>query len=662
MLRRLIKTSYGILLVVLAVGSFCPVLVHAGVGFQPPNPEELKMTSEPLAPGAPAIILYRQVDRDDNGVTSHEDDYIRIKIFTEEGRKNADVEIPFLKGGNDVIHLHARTIRPDGTVAEFEGKVFEKEIVKTRGLKYMAKTFTLPDVQVGSIIEYYFTYDFKEYSLYDSNWMLSQELFTKAAKFSLKPYKGSFQNPFSVRWRPYLPPGVTAPQEGPDHIVRMEAHDIPAFQPEDFMPPESELKARVEFIYSQEAFEPDVNKFWKEKGKKLNARVESFAGKPKAMESIAAQIAPAGDAPEVRLRKIYDRVQQFRNLSYELTKTEQEDKRANEKEPANVQEVWSRGYANGTNLDWLFLALARAAGFEAYAVYASDRRNYFFSPQTMDLSRLDASVILVKLNGADAFFDPGAACTPFGLLEWEETGVAGLRLDKDGGTWVKTRLPDSSESRIERSAHLKLTDTGDLEGKLTVRYTGLEGMTRRVEVLHSDDVEKKKYLEEGVREYFPVGVELDLTNQPDWKSSSQPLVAEFNLKIPGWVSGAGRRALMPVGIFSAPEKHIFEHANRVYPLYFQFPFERLDDVTIDLPSGWQVQSVPPAQNHDMKAVAYSLTTEKAASSLHLTRKVKVNVLMLETKYYPTVREFFQTVRTGDEQQVVLQPAATTAIN
>ena len=45
------------------------------------------MTSEPLAPGAPAIILYRQVDRDDNGRTSHEDDYIRIKILTEEGRK-----------------------------------------------------------------------------------------------------------------------------------------------------------------------------------------------------------------------------------------------------------------------------------------------------------------------------------------------------------------------------------------------------------------------------------------------------------------------------------------------------------------------------------------------------------------------------------------------
>jgi hypothetical protein len=53
-------------------------------GFQPVSPDELKITSEPLAPGAPAIILYRQVDRDDNGRTSHEDDYVRIKIFLEE--------------------------------------------------------------------------------------------------------------------------------------------------------------------------------------------------------------------------------------------------------------------------------------------------------------------------------------------------------------------------------------------------------------------------------------------------------------------------------------------------------------------------------------------------------------------------------------------------
>jgi Domain of Unknown Function with PDB structure (DUF3857) len=100
------------------------------VGFQPVSPDELKMTSEPNAPGAHAIILFRQVDRYDNEKTSHEDNYVRVKILTEEGRKQADVEIPFFKGDSDVVNVHARTIRPDGSIVNFEGKTFEKTLVK----------------------------------------------------------------------------------------------------------------------------------------------------------------------------------------------------------------------------------------------------------------------------------------------------------------------------------------------------------------------------------------------------------------------------------------------------------------------------------------------------------------------------------------------------
>jgi hypothetical protein len=280
----------------------------------------------------------------------------------------------------------------------------------------------------------------------------------------------------------------------------------------------------------------------------------------------------------------------------------------------------------------------------------------------LDRTKLDANVVLVKLSGKDVYFDPGAAFTPFGLLEWSETGVPGLRLDKDGGTWIRSTLPQSSESRIERNAKFRLSDTGDLEGKLTVTFTGLEGMYRRIEERHSDDAERKKYLEDQVKEYIPAAAELELTQQPDWKSSSQPLVAEFSVKIPGWVSGAGRRALLPVGIFSATEKHLFEHANRVHSIYFEFPFEKADDVTIDLPLGWQVQSLPEPKNQDGHVLGYDLKAEKGDKSLHLTRKITVNVLLLETKYYGAVRRFFQDVRTGDEEQIVLQPGAASARN
>lgn len=83
--RRVVFIACCAVILVLGAAEYPSVTVRASEGFQPISPEELKMTSEALAPGAPAIILYRQVDRDDNGQTSHEDDYMRIKILRKKG-------------------------------------------------------------------------------------------------------------------------------------------------------------------------------------------------------------------------------------------------------------------------------------------------------------------------------------------------------------------------------------------------------------------------------------------------------------------------------------------------------------------------------------------------------------------------------------------------
>jgi Domain of Unknown Function with PDB structure (DUF3857)/Transglutaminase-like superfamily len=625
----------------------------------PITPEELQMTSVPEAPGAPAIYLYRQVDRSDEQGRANEYNYARIKILTEEGRKYADVEIPYLREQGNITNLKARTVRPDGSIANFEGKPFDKTIVKARGLKYLAKTFTLPDVQVGSIIEYHYTYIPQEGFVFDSSWILSEELFTLHGKFSLRP-----DSSFTMRWgTPVgLPPGTAAPKS--DHgTIRLEAQKVPAFQIEDFMPPENELKYRVEFIYSDSTnMETDPEKYWKKEGKRLDTTVEAFVGKHKSMEQAVAQIASEGDTPELKLRKIYAKVQTLRNTSYELEKTEQEKKREKEKDTNNVEDVWKRGYGNGVQLTWLFLALARAAGVEAYPVMASARSVYFFNPARTNTSQLDTNVVLVKLNGKDVYCDPGTAFAPFGLLPWSETAVQGLRLDKDGGSWVKTELPESSVSRIERKADLKLDDTGSLEGKLTITFTGLEALWRRQEERNVDEPDRKKFLEDQVKEYIPVGIDVELTNKPDWGSSSEKLVAEYDLKVPGWVSGAGKRALLPVALFGATEKQLFEHENRVHPIYFEFPFKKIDDVTIELPLGWQVSSVPPAKNQDAKSIVYTLKVENDKGTLHLNRELNVDVLLLQPKVYPTLRAFFQIVRAGDEQQVVLQPGGAAARN
>jgi len=280
----------------------------------------------------------------------------------------------------------------------------------------------------------------------------------------------------------------------------------------------------------------------------------------------------------------------------------------------------------------------------------------------MDNHKLNANVVLVKLNGQDLYLDPGAAFTPFGMLTWYETGTTGLRLDRDGGSWITTTLPRSSQSRMQRSANLKLTETGALEGTVTVTYTGLEAMYHRLDVRNADDVTRKRFLENRLKGQISTASEVDLTNQPDWSNSETPLIAEFKISIPGWASSAGKRSVMPAGVFTAIEKRLFEHANRVHPIYIEYPYQKSDDVVIDLPSGWQVESVPQSKDEDGHIVVYNLKVENDHNTLHLSRKLSLDFLLLEQKYYTALRNFFQTVRTNDEQQILLQPPPAAAAN
>jgi hypothetical protein len=641
-LRLLVLSLFALLIL--------PIPAHAGEDWLPITPDELKMTSEPKAPGAMAIYLYREVDRDD--VNKREYNYARIKIFSEEGRKYADIELPFVKGFGNIKNIQARTIHPDGRIVDFDGKVYEKMVIKAKGVKFLAKTFTMPDVQPGSIIEYRFNRILPEEWLNDSRWLLSEELFTKHAKFSLHQ---SLNYALQWSWPRGLPPGTNPPVM--DHrTVRLETQDVPAFQIEDYMPPQDEMKYRVEFMYTNN-MEKDAEKFWKEDAKKYYRGIENFTEKRKAMEQAVTQTIAPSDTPEQKLQKIYARCQKIRNTSFEREKSQQESDREKLKEIHDVEDIWKRGYANGYEITWLFLALARSAGFDASPVFISTRDRHFFNPNLMNPDDLNTNVVLVKLDGKELYFDPGVAFAPFALLPWYETGVKGLRVDKEGGTWVVTTIPDASASGIDRQAKLQLDDSGSLEGDATITFKGLSAIWRRSDENDEDDAARKKFLEDEIKSYVPVTIEAELTNKPDWSGSSPNLVAQFHVKVPGWASAAGRRTLIPAELFGAGEKHVFDSANRVHPIYFTYAYSDSDDITINPPSGWQVSNVPDAQNSDLKALLYNLTAEKKDGGLHVSRKLSVNVEMLDMKYYGTLRKFFQNVRSGDEQQVILSASA-----
>jgi hypothetical protein len=126
------RTLPFLLLAAVCVLSFPRKRIEAD-DWLPIDPADLKMTSEPKAPGAPAIYLYRQVDRKDLGHANTEFNYVRIKILTDEGRdKYGNVEIPMWKGVMGASTIRARTIHPDGSVVNFDGKCSRRRLPNPR--------------------------------------------------------------------------------------------------------------------------------------------------------------------------------------------------------------------------------------------------------------------------------------------------------------------------------------------------------------------------------------------------------------------------------------------------------------------------------------------------------------------------------------------------
>jgi len=642
----------------------------------PITPEELAMKDDPANPGAPAIILNREEHTDD--LEDFQTEYYRIKVLTDEGRKYADIEIPFVKDVTTIEDLKARTVRPDGTAVDFKGQVFEKTVIKTGGLKFLAKAFTLPDVQVGSIIEYKYKARRPPWTRYTTSWILPRELTTRRAHFSLRPYAGraivwtwsggcaTRRARVSLRpsagraiaWTWSGLPANKAPERRKDETVHLELENIPAFPEEEYMPPADMLKPHVAFFYlssfpgEKEVKTPDD--FWKQFGKWVHKGTEEFIGEHKAVKRVVAEIVNPADPPDAKLRKLYARVQQIRNLSSEQSKTEKEEKQEKLKDNQDVEDVLKHGYGSGPEINVLFVALARASGIDAAMLYVTDRRRWFFQPNLLRWGQLSASVVQARVGSQDVFLDPGTRFCPYGLLPWGATDAKGLRPEKDGGVFVTSPNPRSTDAVFERKGVLQLDREGTLQGKAEVTFVGQEALRRRWENRDSDAAGRRKALEDEVKSWLPAGSSVELKDAPDWEQAAQSLRAEFQIRVPNFGVFTGHRVLLTPGVFQASRQYPFQSSTRVHPIYFAYPLQELDEVTIEIPEGYQVESLPTPRSKAFPFCRYGISRRSEGGKLRLERRLVMDGYFFPVEKYSALRVFYDAVRAGDEEQVVLK--------
>lgn len=645
MIRSIWRWSSGLVVLVLGLAGQANAELPE---WRTVTPQELAMTSEAKVPGAPAIILYMRVDRDD--AVGREDRYIQVKVLTNDGRSSGDIEISYDQKRERVSDIEARTIRKDGTIVPFKGEIFEKPIASGSDRKAMMKTLALTDVEVGGIVEYRFTRRNRS-GLYNTRWVLNNRLFTREAHYS---FNGS--SPFRYSTLRGLPPG-TPPITGKRGHVDLHTYDVAPVVEEDFSPPEEQTHYTMNFIYAWDWDRPakDPEKFWSRYADEQRQQTEGYLLHSKSLTAAVQELAPTSDSPEVRLRKLYQACAKLRNRSYEPERTAEEFDRDDEDDPSNAGEVWKRQYGWAGQINLLFMAMARKAGFEVAEVWVANRSDTFFDPKQMDPGPLDSRLIAVKLDGKELFLSPGTRYLQFGMLPWGLTAVRGLRIDEETYSWVDTPALTPNQTRSLRVARLLLSPDGELSGQVTVTHTGQHALWRRNRENNEDASHRRKFLEDDLIGTLDGSAIVKVTRQPDWDGTGD-FVVEYDLKIPGHVQQAGNRRLFPLALFPGNDSKQFQQAGRVHPVYFWHPYETEEDVEIELPSGWKLGELPGGDFRDLKRMMYSIQALKLGgqnAAVRVRRTFRLNLLMVMPDAYPQIQQFYEGVRSGDGQQVVV---------
>ena len=625
----------------------------------PLDPADLAMKSDPKFPGVHALVLYREALHNDQD--RWEKEFFRVKIFDEEGKKHANVELAYQKSFytkdspfsffHHLGSVKGRTIHPDGSIVEFDGKVYDKTI-KRRGEDFKVKSFTLPDVQPGSIIEYSYQWSWDEFLLISTRWDLQSEIPTRKVHVGIRAFSGSKYNggmegfTFNYRWAG-LPAGI-APTRN-EYKVELTLENVPALLDEDFMPPPSE-RMSVGSYYTHEG-PSSPQEFWNKRKKKLTGAVDGFV-KPKSVEAEVRALIAGADSPDAKLRKLYARAQQIRNVTFERPKSAQEIKALEKND--NTGDVLKHGYGSSDDINRLFAAMARAAGVSADVFRLSARDDHFFKPDVRDEDQLDSEVVVVSVEGTDQYFDPGTPFCPFGTLFWAKTQVPGLRLGKDNASFVNTPTPDASQSVLSRKAKFALDKNGTLKGTAVISFGGQYGIGQRIKGLQEDDQARKERLESEVAAWLPKTATVELKNVNSWTDGTQPLVAEFAIAVPNAASPTGRRLFLPATIFRSGKAAVFRYSARSSPVYFPYPFTEQDELTITPPAGYEVETLAPAYSIAKNYADMEIAQSKDGNTLQFQRKLTMKYYLFKPEHFEVVKGFFDSAQEAEQRTAVLR--------
>lgn len=625
-----------------------------GQEWRPVSPAELAMKEPKVDKEADAEALFWETRLDDKKLSrltiSH---YVRLKIFTERGReKFSKLDIPFTKG-KKIEDVAARVIKPDGTIVNLAPTdIFEREVAKVGKARFMAKSFAVPAIEPGVIVEYQYVETIKGDSVGGERLIFQRDIPMQKVTYLIRPFGKS-----TLKYNWYNIPEARFRDDPANKGYQVATlYDVPAYKDEPYMPPDDEVRQWAYVSYNSLgalAVWPRVAQVWDLGFKELT--------KPKKeVKALATQLTAGATTEEEKLRRLYDYCKnEIKNITFDRSLT---DEQREDLKIKDADDVLKRKMGNTPFIDLLFASLARSLDFEVVIALMSDRSENFFNPEKYPFNNfIEPTGIGVKIGGKWKVYSPGTPYLGFGETPWYRENVRSMFIGDGGYLWITTSMSEPDFSKAVRNAKLKLEADGTLKGSVSISYTGHQAISRRREEFQDSESKRIENLKDEIKSKMS-SAEITNVTIENFEDSSKPLVYRFDVTVPGYAAKAGRRMILQPGFFEYGSKPVFSSEKREYGVYFPYGWAEEDQVEIKLPEGHQLEEAnSPGDAGDpgnISSHSVKMQVNNAEGLLIYRRKFHFGGggnVFFKAETYPAIKQLFDVFHKNDMHSVLVRP-------
>jgi len=586
--------------------------------------------------------------------------YVRLKVFDEKGKeKFSTIDIEF--GPKIGIEgVAARTIKPDGSIVEMKSNaVYERDLVRAGGRKVRVKSFAIPAVEPGAIVEYRYKETREDHNVAYARLQLQREYPVQKVTYYVKPLPGD--NNGDLRMGVWAFNCTTSPLKlEKNGYSSFTLENVPAFHEEPYMPGQPNVRPWA-LLHYRTVDKRDPDKYWGDIGRKIYGNLKESLKANSDIKQAAAGAVTGANSPEEKAAALIRCLQKTMRGFYDAGVTDADRAKVFAKMPKDRErtaaEVLKSGLGTSEERNLLLAAMASSVGLEARPVLLPNRNDILFAPQMADAYFLDNADVAVKIGDTWKFYDVGAHLPP-GMLEWSEEGLPALLSDPKKPVFVTSPVAPPASSLTHRTAHLTLSDDGTLEGDVEESYSGHAAPEKRHRLEGESDARQQEIFKEIVVGVF-AEAEVSAIAFQNVDNPAEPLIVKYHIKVPGYATRTAKRILLQPLFFEHGAAPMFTAAQRRYDISMSYAWKERDELSIALPAGFVLDS---AENpgkidfgqpgwYDLKMVI------RNKNELVITRELvfgQEGLLGFKREAYPTIKAVFDAIHGHDTVALTLR--------